>query len=136
MTAWMDRELPGAELPTLARARALASMCDLARQLGALAEARACLDESLTLSRNAGDPRSIIAALNSLGALRIRENDHDAAGACFEEALRLARELGEGALIGQGLNNARVDQGLIDFRLGVIPFKLSALRDFSFTSAV
>ena len=100
--------LPGAESPTLARAGALASMGDLARKQGALAEARACLEESLTISRSAGVPRNIIAALNGLGIVRIRENDHDAAGACFEDALRLARELGDEELIGVGLNNLAI----------------------------
>ena len=88
--------LPGAESPTLERAGALVSMGRLAWRQGALAEARACYQESLTLSRNASDPRSIIMALNGLGMVSLVENDSGAAHACFEEALTLARDLREG----------------------------------------
>ena len=63
--------LPGAESPTLERAAALASMGDFAWKQGALAEARACFEESLTLSRNAGD-----LARHYLGAQWPRDGEH------------------------------------------------------------
>jgi len=97
--------LPGAESPTLERAAALVSMGHMAWHQGALAEARACHEESLTLSRNSGDARSIIMALNGLGWVSFDENDPGAAHACFEEALALARDMPEGHLIGPVLNN-------------------------------
>ena len=52
--------LPGTD--SLARARALACMGDLARKQGALAEARAYFEESLGIARNAGDSLSILRA--------------------------------------------------------------------------
>jgi tetratricopeptide (TPR) repeat protein len=94
--------LRGSESLTLARAAALVSMGDLAMKQGALPEARACIEESLTLSRNAGACRNIITALHALGLIRARENDPDTARACFEEALSLAREIGEGEAIESG----------------------------------
>jgi predicted ATPase len=100
--------LPGAESPSLARAEALAFLAGFASSQGALTEARACLEESLTLSRNAGDLRCMSWALNGLGTVSIREHDLDAARACFEEALRLARELGERDSIGLSLNNLAI----------------------------
>ncbi len=96
--------LPGAESPTPERAAALASMGDFAWRQGALGETRACYEESLMLSRNAGDLRRISWALNGLGAVSLVENDSGVAYACFEEALRLARELGESGSIGHSLN--------------------------------
>ena len=87
---------------SLERARALALMGDLARKQGALAEARAYFEESLTIARNAGESLSILRALSGLGMVRDRENDPDAAGACFTEALALARELGESERMGFG----------------------------------
>ena len=49
-SGWVRRcGCPEAESPTSARAWALASMGDLARKQGAVAEARACFEESLAL---------------------------------------------------------------------------------------
>ncbi len=95
-------QLPGAM--SQARSWALAAMGRLAVEQGALAEARACFEESLMLSRNSSDTRCTIAALYGLGWAS-RENDPVAAHARFEEALHLARELGQGGPIGQGLSS-------------------------------
>ena len=96
--------LPGAESLTSERAAVLVSMGYMAWKQGALAEARACHEESLTLSRNSGDAHSIIVALEGLGWVSFDENDPGAARACFEEALALARDTREGHLIGLCLN--------------------------------
>ena len=96
--------LPAAESLTSERAAVLVSMGYMAWKQGALAEARACHEESLTLSRNSGDSHSIIVALEGLGWVSFDENDPGAARACFEEALALARDTREGHLIGLCLN--------------------------------
>ena len=96
--------LPAAESLTIERAAVLVSMGYMAWKQGALAEARACHEESLTLSRNSGDSHSIIVALEGLGWVSFDENDPGAARACFEEALALARDTREGHLIGLCLN--------------------------------
>jgi tetratricopeptide (TPR) repeat protein len=106
---------PGAGSPTVERARALASMGDLARKQGALAEARACFEESLAIARNTGDSHTLLNALHGLGVVRNRENDPDAARECFNEALALAREIGESEGFGFGfvldLASLASDQG-------------------------
>ena len=91
-----------------ARAGALASMGDMAWKQGALAEARACYEESLTLSRNSGDARSIIVALNGLGwvsssrTIRARHTPASRRRSAWPASLR------EGRLIGSGLEQSRV----------------------------
>ena len=80
--------------------RRLFPWVDFAWKQGALAEARACHEESLTLSRNAGDLAHLSWALSGLGTVSSVEHDLDAARASFEEALPLARELGESDSIG------------------------------------
>jgi predicted ATPase len=100
--------IPGAESPTPARAWALVCMGDLARQQGALSEAQVSFEESLTISRNAGDPRNIAQALYGLGMVSLRDNDQDAAQARFEEGLQLGRQLGQSKLVAIGLNNLAI----------------------------
>jgi non-specific serine/threonine protein kinase len=92
-----------AEAQSAARPRILAAMGDLAGKQGAIAEGRACFEESLMLSRNSGDLHCIIFALHGLGWISC-ESDPDAARACFEEAVKLAREHGDGS-ISRGLND-------------------------------
>ena len=95
----------GAEAPTAARARALSGAGRLAQRRGALVEARALLEESLSLYSRFGDRTGMARALNNVGLVCSQQGDHDGARARFEESLALARETGDRRGASMCLNN-------------------------------
>jgi tetratricopeptide (TPR) repeat protein len=84
--------------------RALYALGDVDWRLGALAEARQALDESLALARSLGDVTRELFALNRLGALALRED--------LTEAERIFKELHTRALAAG--NRERVMAALIN----------------------
>jgi predicted ATPase len=59
------------------------------------ARQRAMLEESLSMARSGGHPRTIATALGNLGKLDRREARHDAAERHMQEALTIGHELGD-----------------------------------------
>jgi tetratricopeptide (TPR) repeat protein len=91
-----------------ARANALIGAGAFARQQGDLKSAGEYLQESLRISRDAGDLKGISMALINLGAVRGEVGDIAGAEPLFEEALAILRNLGEHRLMGMVLTNLGV----------------------------
>src|SRR5205823_1901375 len=66
----------GARARTSVRAKALNGMGSLVYCLGDYADARALLEESLGISRDLGDRKSIAASLNNLGLIRYQRGEY------------------------------------------------------------
>ncbi len=66
---------------------------EIARDLGALADARALLEESLATSRAAGDDTFAAATIHSLGDVALDAGDPSTARARYIEALQIARSV-------------------------------------------
>jgi predicted ATPase/DNA-binding CsgD family transcriptional regulator len=86
---------PGAQAPTLARARAVLWSANLAYLQSDFASTRALAEEGLTISRGLGleGRASTAKALDLLGELCTEIGDYDAMPAYFEESLAIFREL-------------------------------------------
>ena len=72
---------------------ALLSQGSVAIELGDYATARAALDESLAIARQAGDAFRIAHALNALGDLARSENKYPEAQGAYEQSVALLREI-------------------------------------------
>ncbi len=99
---------PGAEAPTLVRAKALYNAGYLASLQGDLEQARLALEESLLIRRELGDRQGIAASLNELGSMAYRRGDYPAARTHFEESLAVRRTLEDKRAIAIPLNNLGV----------------------------
>ena len=73
---------------------ALLSHGSVAIELGDYETARASLDESLAIAREAGDSFRIAHALNAIGDLARCERQYEAAQAAYENSITLLREVG------------------------------------------
>ena len=73
------------------RARALAGAGALAYALGDVASAAARFEESLPVSREAGDPVGVAGALNNLGVIARERGDLERARVLYEESAAVAR---------------------------------------------
>jgi predicted ATPase/DNA-binding CsgD family transcriptional regulator len=86
------------------RARALNGAGHLAWSQGDLDRAQALREESLALSRQAGDKREIANALNGLGIVTRRRGNFEAARDLHEEALTVSRELDDRWVVAQSID--------------------------------
>ncbi|MFN2185425.1 MAG: ATP-binding protein [Anaerolineae bacterium] len=85
--------LPGAEVRTRARARALIVLAQLGYFQGRSSEARAAAEESLSITREVGDRMGEAISLHWLAAILDELGNPERARTLIEESLRLAKEL-------------------------------------------
>jgi predicted ATPase/class 3 adenylate cyclase len=97
--------LPGAEAPTLARARALNAAGALAHDQSALAEATSLHTESLALAKELGDRETVAESLNHLGNAWRDQGMLDDAERAYRESLQLWRAAHDRDWVGRVLNN-------------------------------
>jgi tetratricopeptide (TPR) repeat protein len=106
---WLRRVLAiDASAPPLIRARALIGAGNLWRLGGNFDSARACLTESLSLSRQVGDIRGVAEALRGLGSAELNKAVPEQAEARLTDSLELFRTLDDSWGIGaclSGLGN-------------------------------
>ena len=95
--------LPGAEAPTVARARALNVSGYYAFRLGDCQGARELLEGGLTIGRQLGDQESIFFALHNLGNVAMGQGDYQGARALCEEELAMGRQSGNQGSVRWGL---------------------------------
>jgi predicted ATPase len=86
--------LPGASVPTLARAKALLAAVNLADHQGDDATVRSLSEEGLAVVRAIGDQWRTAGWLSNLGNMDRAQADYAAARSRFEESLAIHRELG------------------------------------------
>ncbi len=104
--AWLEAALAADRgAPSAVRATALNGVANLVRMQGDLTQASAFLEESLSLSRAAGDRFGIARALNDLSNVVSDRGDYAGAIALLEESLVLAREVGADWLVACALHN-------------------------------
>ena len=103
----IDRMLhmPGADQPTLLRARLLHGAATLTHEIADYRRARPLAEESLAIARLYGDQPLTAIALNNVGWLLVRMGDLTAGEALSEEALALNRELGDRRGVAIALHN-------------------------------
>ncbi len=82
---------PAAAERAAPRCRGLFHAGQICYVMGRYADARAWLEESLSIARELGEPRSVAAVLQPLGMSALGEGDLVAAHGCLEEALAMAR---------------------------------------------
>ena len=130
--AWLDRllGLPDNQARTVARGRALNATATIAHEIGDTARARACLEESLEISRAVEDRRGMALVLNNLGWLGTVYDDMTIGVERSQEALALCRELGDKRGMAVALNNLAWEAKIrSDFDRAVSLFRQSnALR--------
>ena len=98
-------KLPGAAMPTKARARALFAAGILAAEQGDYGQAEALIGESRDTSRELGDKQGVAVSLNALAVMVRDRGDFATANALFEENVALWRELGDRKAIARALSN-------------------------------
>ena len=91
--------------PSAARALVLNGAGILALAQGDYAEARALLEESLTIKRQLGDQQGIAGSLINLGLVASDQGDLADARALYEQGLTILRPLGHQEFIANALNN-------------------------------
>jgi predicted ATPase len=139
--AWLVAALtqPGADAPSLARARALHWAGSMASFQGDIEARRVCLDECLALYRVLGDRRRSAGLLADLGIITLWEGDHTQAAALFEESLALFRELGDRsgiAYVQQGIATIARDQCDFDRAHALYAESLAVWRDLKDKSVI
>jgi tetratricopeptide (TPR) repeat protein len=97
--------LPGAEAPTKARARALFAGGVLANEQGDHERSDALLEESLEIARKLGDKQGAAVSLNALAVGFRTRGDFAPARALVEESLALWREMGDQKAIARAVSN-------------------------------
>jgi predicted ATPase/DNA-binding CsgD family transcriptional regulator len=104
---WLARLLAVSDgsAPTVARAKALNGVGNLAWNQNEYDTAEACHTESLTIRRALGDEPGIAASLNNLGLVARHRAEYARAQCLFEDALARSRTLGDWALQALHLNN-------------------------------
>jgi non-specific serine/threonine protein kinase len=97
--------MPGADEPTLLRARVLNASATLVHEISDFAAARPLVEESLAIARRLGDRALVALILNNLAFLLVRVGESVTAQRCCEEALALNRELCDQRGIAVALHN-------------------------------
>jgi predicted ATPase len=97
--------MPGADQPTLLRARVLNASATLVHEISDFAAARPLVEESLAIARGLGEGALAGSILNNLAFLLIRVGESETAHMRCEEALALNRDLGDHRGIAVALNN-------------------------------
>ena len=112
---WLDEALARAvDAPAAVRSKALLGAGRLLREQGDSQSARSRFEESLALSREAGDRRGMAGALHFLALVARDLGDRDRATALYEECLTLRRAIVDHRGIAtalQGLADLALDQG-------------------------
>ncbi|HSR32193.1 MAG TPA: tetratricopeptide repeat protein, partial [Anaerolineae bacterium] len=85
--------IPGAEIRTRARGRALLTLANMGYFQGRGPEVRTAAKESVSIAREVGDERGEATALNCLARILDQLGEHEKALELFGDALRLARRL-------------------------------------------
>jgi len=117
--------LPGAGARSSARAKGLHGLGTIIHEISDYAQARPFLEESLSIWRELGDRRGMVAALNNLGWLAFEVGDFGVARSLSEEALLLNRGLGER----RGVAVARFNLGMVALQQSDYPAALSLLQE-------
>jgi non-specific serine/threonine protein kinase len=104
--------MPGAEQPTLLRARVLNASATLLHEISDLAAARPLVEESLAIARGLGDRALVALVLNNLAFLLVRVGESETAQTCCEEALARNRELADHRGVAVALYNLALLMGL------------------------
>jgi predicted ATPase/class 3 adenylate cyclase/DNA-binding XRE family transcriptional regulator len=97
--------LPGAMVPTAARANALDSAGFLARYQGAYTAAQSLISESLAIRRALGDRRGEADALANLGFVSLHQGEYAGARAQYQGSLDINRELGNAQGVADALSH-------------------------------
>jgi predicted ATPase len=97
-------KLPGQVTPKT-RVRALVAAGDLTAFQGDITGACSLYEESLAISRQAGDIASVVSSLNALGVMAQRSGEFDKARALFLECPDLAQQLGDQRGVARALVN-------------------------------
>jgi non-specific serine/threonine protein kinase len=101
-------EMPGAERPTIERARGLYALASIALYGGSDDDPGALFQESLDLARALGDKQVAAWALNGLGIHSIDIADYERAKAYLEECIALGTEAGDLHIANRASNNLAV----------------------------
>jgi predicted ATPase/transcriptional regulator with XRE-family HTH domain len=111
---WLQRALaaPGAEVRSLARAKALSRAGDLAYWQGDLAAAQALLEESLDIWRELDNPAGMARVQTVLGQVILEHGDLAAARAMLEQSVALARTVSNPWILAWALYHL----GMVDLR--------------------
>jgi predicted ATPase/class 3 adenylate cyclase len=96
-------DCPGAQLPTLGRAKAINGAGGLAYWQNDFVAAQAYYEEYLALVRRLGDRPGTAEALINLGYMAAIPHDFEAARRYYEEAVEVAGEIGDRAVEANGL---------------------------------
>ncbi|HEY0581920.1 MAG TPA: LuxR C-terminal-related transcriptional regulator, partial [Chloroflexota bacterium] len=104
---WLEEllVLPGAQAPTIGRARALSAAGKLAYNQGDDASAEALEQESLVIRRELSDRQGVAVSLDTLGVLAQRRGDMARATALLEESLAIKRLVGDEWGIAEALHH-------------------------------
>ena len=113
--AWIEGALAaGHGAPPTVRARALNGVANLTYLQGDLDQATAYQQESLDLSRAAGDRAGIARSLNDLANITGERGDYAGAVALYEESLIVAREIGAEWNVACALHNLALASATVD----------------------
>jgi non-specific serine/threonine protein kinase len=104
--------MPGADQPSLLRARVLHAAATLAHEISDFAVARPLVEESLAIAQSLGDRALAAMVLNNLAFMLIRVGESATAQTRCEEALALNRDLGDQRGTAVALHNLAVLTGL------------------------
>jgi predicted ATPase/serine/threonine protein kinase len=99
LEAALQRSASGPDAPAHLRATAIRAVGYIAQQQGDLAAARASMEESARIAREAGDTMEIARSSRGLGTVAKAQGDLRAARAHLEESLAIGRQLGDDILI-------------------------------------
>jgi tetratricopeptide (TPR) repeat protein len=106
---WLDAALGrspvGPHAPTVVRAEALRGAGTMARHQGDFKAARAYLEESVRIARDAGSALQVAWSTFNLGTLALCQGDLRAGRTYFEESLAVGREAKHDQLLGNSLNS-------------------------------
>jgi predicted ATPase/DNA-binding CsgD family transcriptional regulator len=124
---WLEAalQLPSAQGPTAARARALSGAGELAWSMGDHAAAQRLLSESVTLSHELGDERELAVSLGILGLVLQEQGELAAGQSRVEEGLALCRQVGRTWVLARLLLNA----GYTARRLGNYPRAVALFQE-------
>jgi predicted ATPase/transcriptional regulator with XRE-family HTH domain len=103
--AWAEQALRSPKLSPSTRAKIAHGAGTLAWSQGDYTAARTLYEEGLSISRELGDKKAVVLALNNLGLIASDQGDHPTARGLYEEGLAISRELDDKQSLGLLLNN-------------------------------